>query len=169
MQHNHEAKRLIQAIKHYLNTHDIEFICDDNNRFFYGYREEENNYASTGCLYCPSDSVINCFAFFDWEIPADRLAAVAEFLLRVNNCLRHGSFQLNYDNNRVQVFTYWHKDHDSEEIPGDDVLSNMVIYSNVIMNQFLPELMEVLEGHLTPELAIKANIERLRIQNSLSN
>lgn len=154
MQHNHSAERLIQAIKRYLNTHDIEFICDDNNRFLYGYGEGENNCASTGCLYCPSDSVINCFAFFDLEIPADKLTDVAEFLLRANNCLRHGSFQLNYDFNCVQVFTYWHNDYDSEEIPGEDVLSNMVIYSYVIFNQFLPELMEVFDGHLTPELAI---------------
>ncbi len=109
-----------------------------------------------------------CFAFVrEWDqiflfysicpvrIPEHRRQGIAEFITRVNYGLLLGNFELDYNDGEVRFKT-------SLDVEGDrpsPQLIGQLVYANVLtMDRYLPGLMNVIYGGLSPTTAI-ARIE----------
>ena len=80
--------------------------------------------------------------------PEDGRLAMAEFLTRVNDGLVIGNFELDFGNGTIRYKT-------SIDVEGDrlsQALIKRVVYTNVMtMDQYLPDIMIVLEGRRSPQ------------------
>ncbi len=85
------------------------------------------------------------------NVPEDKLLAVAEFLTRANYGLIVGNFELDWDDGEVRYKT-------SLDVEGDRLtpaLVRQMVYANVVMmDHYLPGLMRVMYGDVSPVQAI---------------
>ena len=83
--------------------------------------------------------------------PEDSRPAVAEFLTRANYGLFIGNFELDLDDGEIRYKT-------SIDVEGDHLspaLVQQLVYANVFtMDRYLPGMMGVIYGHISPEDAI---------------
>ena len=89
------------------------------------------------------------------KVPEDRLLAVAQFLTRANYGIVIGNFELDLDDGEIRYKT-------SIDVKDDrlsSALCKQLVYTNlVMMDRYLPGIMAVIYGGLSPEGAI-AQIE----------
>jgi len=88
--------------------------------------------------------------------PEDKRPAVAEFLTRANYGLLIGNFEMDFEDGEIRYKT-------SIDVEGDRLspaLLRQLTYANVVtMDRYLPGIMSVIYGNVTPVEAI-AQIER---------
>jgi hypothetical protein len=112
-----------------------------------------------------------CFTVLPFTAPAKKRAAVAEYLLRVNEKLLFGNFLMDYDNGQVQFKTF---------IPFDgEFLSHKLVEHLILSNLknadfYCKGLMQILSADIEPEaalsdieatLALQAALQEINIQN----
>ncbi|BDA66016.1 hypothetical protein RIVM261_085830 [Rivularia sp. IAM M-261] len=85
------------------------------------------------------------------KAPEDKLLSVAEFLTRANLGLAIGNFELDFNDGEISYKT-------SIDIEGDKLSSALIknlVYANVrMMDEYIPGIMSVIYGNLSPEEAI---------------
>ncbi len=88
-------------------------------------------------------------------VPEDKRAVVSEFITRANYAMVIGNFEMDYRDGEVRYKTS--ADVEGTEIPAT-FLKNL-IYANVIMmDRYLPGIMMVIYGGVSPEEAV-AHVE----------
>lgn len=89
------------------------------------------------------------------KVPEERLLAVAQFLMRANYGIVIGNFELDLDDGEIRYKT-------SIDVKDDrlsSALCKQLVYINLaMMDRYLPGIMEVIYGGVSPESAI-AQIE----------
>jgi len=84
--------------------------------------------------------------------PEDKRQAVAEFLTRANYGLVVGNFEMDFDDGEIAYKT-------SIDVEGDalsSALAKQIVYTNVLMmDKYLPGIMGVIYGKMTPAEAVK--------------
>ena len=84
--------------------------------------------------------------------PEDKRTAIAEFLTRANYGIVIGNFDLDFSDGEIRYKT-------SIDLGGDrlsTVLVRQLVYANVLMmDEYLPGIMAMIEGNVSPEEAIK--------------
>ncbi|HLO86700.1 MAG TPA: YbjN domain-containing protein [Nostocaceae cyanobacterium] len=87
--------------------------------------------------------------------PENKRLVIAEFLTRANSAIVIGNFELDFNDGEIRYKT-------SIDVEGDRITSALIkqlIYANVsIMDEYLPGIMAVIYGNLSPQEAI-AQIE----------
>lgn len=85
------------------------------------------------------------------KVPEDRRAALAEFITRANYGLILGNFELDYSDGEIRYKT-------SSDVEGSTLTHAMIrqmVYANVlIMDRYLPGIMNVIYGSQSPADAI---------------
>jgi len=85
-------------------------------------------------------------------IPADRRAAVAEFLMRVNSNLRLGRFVLEYEPGGV----FLRLDRETASVePTDELLGRWLVLACATVDGFFPALMSVTFARMNPSQAVE--------------
>ncbi|MEH2174854.1 YbjN domain-containing protein [Nostoc sp.] len=109
--------------------------------------------------YARTRSEQNQFVFYSIcpvNSPENKRLAVAEFITRANSGMIIGNFELDFTDGEISYKT-------SIDVEGDRLsfaLIQRVVYANVtMMDEYLPGIMSVIYGNVSPEEAI-ANIER---------
>ncbi|MFN6525457.1 YbjN domain-containing protein [Nostoc sp. ChiSLP03a] len=109
--------------------------------------------------YARARSKQNQFVFYSIcpvNAPENKRLAVAEFLTRANSGMMIGNFELDFTDGEISYKT-------SIDVEGDRLsfaLIQRVVYANVtMMDEYLPGIMSVIYGNVSPEEAI-AKIER---------
>ncbi|MEH1813547.1 MAG: YbjN domain-containing protein [Nostoc sp.] len=109
--------------------------------------------------YARTRSEQNQFVFYSIcpvNAPENKRLAVAEFLTRANSGMMIGNFELDFTDGEISYKT-------SIDVEGDRLsfaLIQRVVYANVtMMDEYLPGIMSVIYGNVSPEEAI-AKIER---------
>ncbi|PHM08985.1 YbjN domain-containing protein [Nostoc sp. 'Peltigera malacea cyanobiont' DB3992] len=109
--------------------------------------------------YARARSEQNQFVFYSIcpvNVPENKRLAVAEFLTRANSGMIIGNFELDFTDGEISYKT-------SIDVEGDRLsfaLIQRVVYANVtMMDEYLPGIMSVIYGNVSPEEAI-AKIER---------
>lgn len=96
------------------------------------------------------------YSRLETNVPANKRAAVAEFLTRANYGLAIGNFELDFNDGEVRYKT-------SIDVEGGQLTTGMVktlVYVNVIMmNKYMPGIMSVAYGDADPADAV-AKIEQ---------
>jgi hypothetical protein len=89
------------------------------------------------------------------NVPEDRRLALAEFLTRANYGLFIGNFEMDWEDGEIRYKT-------SIDVEGDRLSSvlvgNLVYTSVLMMDRYLPGIMRVIYGNITPVEAV-AEIE----------
>jgi len=92
-------------------------------------------------------------SYAPFEIPAEQYLLVVDYLNRANFGMHIGNFELDFDSGTLQFRT-------SIDVQGDEEslstwLVKHMVYQNVLsMERYLPGLIAVLEGSLSPEAAV---------------
>ncbi|BAZ16705.1 hypothetical protein NIES4071_85830 [Calothrix sp. NIES-4071] len=85
------------------------------------------------------------------KAPSSKLLAIAEFLTRANSGLVIGNFELEFADGEISYKT-------SIDVEGDRLSSALIknlVYANVrMMDEYMPGIMSVIYGNLSPEEAI---------------
>ncbi|WP_448265168.1 YbjN domain-containing protein [Nostoc sp. DSM 114159] len=109
--------------------------------------------------YARTRSEQNQFVFYSIcpvNSPENKRLAVAEFITRANSGMMIGNFELDFTDGEISYKT-------SIDVEGDRLsfaLIQRVVYANVtMMDEYLPGIMSVIYGNVSPEEAI-AKIER---------
>jgi hypothetical protein len=86
--------------------------------------------------------------------PESKRLAIAEFLTRANSGMIIGNFELDFADGEIRYKT-------SIDVEGDSLSSALikrVVYANVtMMDEYLPGIMSVISGDVSPEKAIRAS------------
>jgi hypothetical protein len=94
------------------------------------------------------------FVFYSvcsFQIPRQKLNAIAEFITRANYGMVIGNFELDYSGGEIRYKT----SIDVEGSTLDSALIKQLVYTNVLtMDQYLPGILAVLEQGMEPEVAI---------------
>lgn len=92
------------------------------------------------------------YSICETTVPDDKHAEIAEFLTRANYALVIGNFEMNYNDGEIRYRT-------SVDVEGDRlnaVLIKNVVYANVVMmDRYLPGILSVIFGGMSPEKAIQ--------------
>lgn len=92
------------------------------------------------------------YSICETTVPDDKRAEIAEFLTRANYALVIGNFEMNYNDGEIRYRT-------SVDVEGDRlnaVLIKNVVYANVVMmDRYLPGILSVIFGGMSPEKAIQ--------------
>ncbi len=90
------------------------------------------------------------------KVPEEKRPAVAEFVTRANYDLMMGNFEMGYETGELRFKTAI--DLGRDQI--DQALINQLVFGNVLlMDRYLPGIMNILQGNTSPEGAI-AQIEQ---------
>ncbi|BAZ00996.1 hypothetical protein NIES37_49940 [Tolypothrix tenuis PCC 7101] len=85
------------------------------------------------------------------EVPSLNRSTIAEFIARANYGMAIGNFEFNFDTGEIRCKT-------SIDVTGDRITSSLIerlVYANVItLDQYLPGILAVIEGKLSPTDAI---------------
>lgn len=85
------------------------------------------------------------------NVPENQRLAMAEFLTRANYGITIGNFEMDFDNGEIHYKT-------SIDVEGDELstalIQQLVAANVVIMNQYLPGIMAVIYGNVSPKEAI---------------
>lgn len=96
------------------------------------------------------------YSVMESKVPADRRPAVAEFLTRANYGLILGNFEMDFSDGEVRYKT-------SVDVEGGSLAQQMIrtmVYTNILMmDRYLPGVMSVVYGGVSPADAI-AQVER---------
>ncbi|MDM9583743.1 YbjN domain-containing protein [Nostoc sp. GT001] len=96
------------------------------------------------------------YSIFPVNAPENKRLAVAEFITRANCGMMIGNFELDFSDGEISYKT-------SIDVEGDRLsfaLIQRVVYANVtMMDEYLPGIMSVIYGNVSPEEAI-AQVER---------
>lgn len=96
------------------------------------------------------------YSVLESKVPAEKRAAVAEFLTRANWGLILGNFELDYNDGEVRYKT-------SIDIEGGELkpqmLKNLVYFNVLTMNRYMAALMSIVFGSASPAEAI-ATVEQ---------
>jgi hypothetical protein len=91
------------------------------------------------------------YSICETTVPDDKRSEIAEFLTRANYALVIGNFEMNYISGEIRYRT-------SIDVEGDRlnlVLLKNVVYANVVMmDRYLPGILAIIHGGVTPETAI---------------
>lgn len=108
--------------------------------------------------YARTRSEQNQFVFYSIcpvNAPENKRQAIAEFITRANSGMMIGNFELDFNDGEISYKT-------SIDVEGDRLsfaLIQRVVYANVtMMDEYLPGMMSVIYGNVSPEEAI-AQIE----------
>lgn len=108
--------------------------------------------------YANADEEWEYFSFYSTcpvKTPPHQRLAMSEFLMRVNYGLRLGNFELDFSDGEIRYKT-------SLRVKGDRITPTLIkhlVYANVgMMDEYLPGIMAVLYGGVSPEVAV-AKIE----------
>jgi len=112
--------------------------------------------------YARTRSEQNQFVFYSIcpvNAPENKRQAIAEFITRANSGMMIGNFELDFNDGEISYKT-------SIDVEGDRLsfaLIQRVVYANVtMMDEYLPGMMSVIYGNVSPEEAI-AQVERSAI------
>ena len=87
------------------------------------------------------------------NVPEDHRAVVAEFITRANYGLLIGNFEMDYRDGEVRYKTSI--DVDNTEI-NDSLLENLVNVNLLMMDRYLPGILQCVYGQISAEVAIKS-------------
>lgn len=82
----------------------------------------------------------------------NKVDVINEFLARVNYGLLIGDFELNYDSGKIRFKTSMF--FDEENTPTQNVIEKTIITNLYMMDLYLPGIMSVLYGAVSPKIAI---------------
>lgn len=95
----------------------------------------------------PSYQRFICFSILPERVPAERRAAVAEYLARVNHGVSYGNFDLDFDTGEVRYRT----SIDVADEKLTEGLVKQVVYGNVLtVDLWVPGLRAVIDEGLAP-------------------
>ena len=93
------------------------------------------------------------YSIMDTKVPEDKRQAVAEFLTRANYGLIIGNFEMDFSDGEVRYKT-------SIDVEGGQLVPRMIkimVYTNVLMmDKYLPGIMQVIYGGVSPAKAVAA-------------
>jgi hypothetical protein len=93
------------------------------------------------------------YSLFPMSVPADKRGDVAEFIIRANFGLILGNFEMDLDDGQLRFKT-------SIDVEGDALspaLMHNLVYSNVVlMDEYMPGLMQVIFANVNAAAAIAA-------------
>lgn len=93
--------RLLQTIKDFLQTHDINFDFDDDKGLIETNWSAENGSYSILISVDEEKGLLETYTKFPFRVPEKRLTAEKELIIRINDRLPVGNFDLNTDNNII--------------------------------------------------------------------
>lgn len=97
------------------------------------------------------------YSYCPENVPEDRRLAMAEFIARANYGMVLGNFELDFADGELRFKT----SIDVEDTELTPELIKPVIYANVLtMDEYLPGLLDVLQGNATPEDALNKIINK---------
>lgn len=92
------------------------------------------------------------YSVFPVRVPGERMADVAEFIIRANYGMIIGNFEMDYNDGEIRYKT----SVDVEDVTVEDALVRHLIYANVLtMDKYFPGLMRVLYAGIDPVSAIE--------------
>ena len=103
-------------------------------------------------IVCVLPSFVLIHACTDDVCPEENLPALAEYLARVNYVLPNGNFDLSYDEGMV---SFRMSELNTGFLYGSQVaLASLVEYPEMIVRQYMPQMLEVMQGK-DPEAAFE--------------
>ncbi len=137
----------------------IQFLVDDDWSFekLKGATALRFNFSGDNgewTCFAEAKEELNQFIFYSrapMQAPEDKRLAMAEFLTRANYSLILGNFEMDFSDGEIRYKT-------SIDVEGDQLtpaLIKPIIYTNLqMMDQYLPGITSVIEGHESPEEAV---------------
>ncbi len=96
------------------------------------------------------------FAFYSicpFKVPEDKRLTIAEFITRANYGMINGNFELDFNDGEIRYKT-------SIDVDGDKlsfaIIKNLVYANVTMMDEYLPGIIAVIEGDVSPIEAIRA-------------
>lgn len=123
---------------------------DDKTYLFCNFRGENGRWLFSASFH--ESDITTFYSEADVTVPADKMEPVMEFITRANDGLFLGNFELDMDDRLVKFKTSLAYDSIEELTQG---LIGRAVYINVnTMDQYLPGIMSVIYGNVTPKEAI---------------
>ncbi|BAY81539.1 hypothetical protein NIES267_10160 [Calothrix parasitica NIES-267] len=145
------SQLIYKAVLNFFKTEEWEFVEEEDELILYMNFKGENG--EWVCL-AKVIEVENQFIFYSLypqAVPQDKRLAIAEFITRVNYGTVLGNFELDFDDGEIRYKT-------SIDVEGDNLsfaLIKQMVYANVMMmDEYLPGIMAVIEGEVEVKEAI---------------
>lgn len=147
--------QIFEAILDFFEVNEWPFVqIPEETTLRFAYRGESGQWD----CYAVTRDAEHQFLFYSIcpiAIPAERRLNMAEFLTRANRGLTIGNFEMDFDFGEISYKT-------SIDVTGDHLSTALIeglVYANVtVMDVFLPSILAVIEGEVSPVEAI-AHIE----------
>lgn len=135
--------QLIDIVAGFLDTDSWSYArVEDRTELVFRFEGEQGEWACHAKTLEKRGQVV-CYSLFPSTVQPNQLAAIAEFITRVNDGLIIGNFELSYATGQVRFKT-------SIDVEGETLVPQVVkhlIYDNVFtMDRYLPGIRKVLEN-----------------------
>ena len=149
------SQSLYKVVLDFFETEEWAFAKDDHEPILYMNFQSENGQWLCLAKANDDDDQFVFYSICPVTIPEDKRQAAAEFITRANYGLLIGNFELDFDDGEIRYKT-------SIDVEGDTLSQNLIkqlVYTNVTtIDEYLPGIIAVVEGKLSPQEAI-AKIE----------
>lgn len=139
--------RILEVVAKFLAADDWAYTLVEGRTAYKTAFEGRHGHFACYAQERPEQAQFVFYSVFPVRVPADQLADAAEFITRANYGLVIGNFEMDFTDGEVRYKT-------SVDVEGIDLAEPLVrhlIYANVLtMDKYLPGLLRVLYGELTP-------------------
>jgi hypothetical protein len=134
-----------------LEAEGISFSPDPETGFVRFRVDGEHGPFDMAVLALPEIQLIKCYALLPLQVPAPRLADMAEFVARANFGLLFGNFELDFSDGEMRFKTSLHTDGGAAN---PEVVRRLVLLNAQTANDYLRGIRLLLEQGHSPQEAI---------------
>jgi len=144
--------RILEIIEKFLKEDDWPYSLVEGRAVYKTGFEGKNGQFTCYAQERVEQQQIVFYAIFPVRAPENRMADVAEFIVRANYGMIIGNFEMDYSDGEIRYKT----SVDVEDVTVEDALVRHLIYANVMtMDKYFPGLMRVLYAGIDPVIAIE--------------
>ena len=149
---NDTSSQLIyKAVLNFFKTEEWEFVEEEDELMLYMNFKGENGECVCLAKVKEEENQFIFYSLYPQAVPQDKRLAIAEFITRANYGTILGNFELDFDDGEIRYKT-------SIDVEGDNLsfaLIKQMVYANVMMmDEYLPGIMAVIEGEVEVKEAI---------------
>ena len=145
------SQLIYKAVINFFKTEEWEFVeAEDELILYMNFKGENGEWVCLAKVKEEENQFI-FYSLYPQAVPQDKRLAIAEFITRANYGTILGNFELDFDDGEIRYKT-------SIDVEGDNLsfaLIKQMVYANVMMmDEYLPGIMAVIEGEVGVKEAI---------------
>lgn len=152
-----KLEQVQQTVRKYFDKRGYNYDVEETNMFILcsGFKTVIND-NTIGVVFVVYDNNVGLTATYSEEQHSDNYASIAEFLLRINRCLKRGHFFLDYETGSIN-FKIW------SDIKGrftDQDVSDMISLAIGSLETCIPKVKSIVSNEATPAGAAEAYLKK---------